>query len=80
MKTLAFIGICFCLFSCASLQVSEKRNSGNVNSIGIDWHYEGAVDERYQPIVDASIAEAMADFNAEKHHFSVHKKVRNEKD
>lgn len=80
MKLLAVICVCFTLFSCASLQVSQSRNKQNVSDIGIEWNYSSDVDDRYHRMTDSTIEASINNFNAEKHLFKVHKKGRKDKD
>lgn len=80
MKNLVLLIFCLCCLSCATLQISEDRNSKNVKAVGIEWSYSEKVDERYQPMVDSAINQLIREFNSEKHLFTVHKKLPKDKD
>lgn len=80
MRIAVLLFVCLSLFSCATLQVSDTRNASNVKDIGIEWNYDDRVNERYKPMIDSAITDAMNSFNAEKHLFMVHKKERKDKD
>jgi hypothetical protein len=80
MRNLFLLLICISLCSCASLQLSETKNTKNLTSLGIEWNYEDRVDERYQPLLDSAIGNVIREFNAEKHAFTVRKKLPRDKD
>jgi hypothetical protein len=70
----------FIFCSCQTLKVATEKNTRNTSSIGIEWSYNDRVNEKLQPRLDSVINKMMADFNAERHSFTVHKKLAKDKD
>ena len=80
MKLLLLIISISLISSCATLQVASERNTKNVTSLGIELTYSGNENEVLPPMLDSAINIAMEKFNAEKHAYSVHKKLPKDKD